>query len=56
MLLRTDLEGLTVWVRAVYYFNQNVLQKIWEWAEEKLTTEEIKNEILLRIVNEGTTV
>ena len=24
-----------------------ILQKVWEWANEKLTTEEIKNELLL---------
>jgi endo-1,4-beta-D-glucanase Y len=31
------------------------MRKIWEWAEEKLTTEEMKNEMLLRTDNEGGT-
>jgi len=26
---------------------QDVMQKIWEWAKERLTTEEIKNGMLL---------
>jgi len=31
------------------------LQKVREWAEEKLTTEEIKNKLLLHTDNEGRT-
>ena len=29
------------------------MQKIWEWAKERLTTEEIKSEMLLRTDSEG---
>jgi len=29
------------------------MQKTWEWAEERLTTEEIRNEMLLRTEREG---
>jgi len=29
------------------------MQKIWEWAKEILTTEEIKNEMLLRTDGKG---
>jgi hypothetical protein len=32
------------------------MQKVWEWANEKLTTEEIKNKILLATDNGGRTV
>jgi hypothetical protein len=31
------------------------MQKLWDWAKEKLTTEELKNEMLLHINNEGRT-
>jgi hypothetical protein len=31
------------------------MQKIWDWAKDKLATEEIKNEMLLRSDNEGST-
>jgi hypothetical protein len=31
------------------------MQKLWDLAKEKLTTEEIKNEMLLRTDNEGRT-
>jgi hypothetical protein len=32
------------------------MQKVWELAEEKLTTEEIKNEMVFRTDREGRTV
>jgi hypothetical protein len=32
-----------------------VMHKIWDWAKEKLTTEEIKNEMLLHTDNDGRT-
>jgi hypothetical protein len=31
------------------------MQKIWDMAKEKLTTEEIRNEMLLRTDNDGKT-
>ena len=33
-----------------------MLQRVWEWANEKLTTEEINNKLLLGTDNEGRTV
>jgi hypothetical protein len=27
--------------------NGNIVEKIWEWAKEKLTTEELNNKLLL---------
>ena len=33
-----------------------ILQKVWEWANEKLTTEGINNKLLLGTDNEGWTV
>ena len=34
----------------------DILQKIWEWAEEKLTTQNLNNELLLLLAVEGRTV
>jgi hypothetical protein len=36
--------------------NGNLLQELWVWAKEALTTEEINNEILLATDNDGKTV
>ena len=33
-----------------------ILQKVWEWAKEKLTTEEINNKLLLATDRKGRTV
>ena len=35
--------------------NLDILQKVCEWANEKLTTEEINNKLLLGTDNEGRT-
>ena len=40
---------------AAEWGNLEALQKLWEWAEEKLTTEEIKNKLLLGTDAEGRT-
>ena len=48
MLLRTDNDGMTGWHEAAFGGELDLMLKIWEWAKERLTTEEIKNEILLR--------
>ena len=45
--------GMNAWHIAAYRGNVDVMQKIWEWAKERLTTEEIKNEMLLRTDREG---
>ena len=42
MLLRTEDMGRTAWHLAAAFNNVDVMQKIWELAKEKLTTEEIK--------------
>jgi hypothetical protein len=55
MLLRTDREGKTTWQLAAYSGNLDIMQKIWEWAKEKLTTEEIKKDMLLRTDDDGRT-
>jgi ankyrin repeat protein len=55
MLLRANLEGRNAWHLAAYSGEQYVMQKIWDWAEEKLTTEEKRNEMLLRTDNDGRT-
>jgi hypothetical protein len=42
MLLRTDNKGRNACHLAAYSGKQDVMHKIWDWAEEKLTTEVIK--------------
>ena len=32
---------------------EEMLQKVWEWTKEELTTEEIKNKLLLATDNKG---
>ena len=53
MLLSTDNEGKTAWHWAAGKGNLDVLQKVWEWANENLTREEINNKFLLSTGNEG---
>jgi len=48
-------EAETVWHVAAFLGNLKVIEKLWEWAEEKLTTEEIKNKLLLGTDKEGRT-
>jgi len=47
LLLATDKEGRTVFHVAAYEGYLDIMLKVWEWAEEKLTIEEINNELLL---------
>jgi hypothetical protein len=42
MLLAEDEEGFTAWHIPVIYNNTQVLEKLWGWAEKKLTAEELK--------------
>jgi hypothetical protein len=35
---------------------QGILEKVWEWANEKLTKEDINNNLLLATDDEGRTV
>jgi hypothetical protein len=43
LLLGADKEGWTAWHLAAQWGESENLQKYWEWAKEKLTTEEINN-------------
>jgi len=52
MLLVANNEGWTAWHRATYVGNPDVLQKLWNWAEGEVTTEE-GNYLLLVTNNEG---
>ena len=47
MLLAKDEEGFTAWLISVVSNNTHVLEKLWEWAEKKLTEEELKYKLLL---------
>jgi hypothetical protein len=47
ILLEQDEEGLTAWHIAVFSNNTQVLEKVWECAERKLTPEELKDKLLL---------
>jgi hypothetical protein len=55
ILLGKDKRRENAWIVATERGNIEVIKKIWEWAQEKLTTEEIKNEILLRKDDDGET-
>ena len=46
---------MTAWERAAAYGRLEILHKIWECAEEKLTTEEVKIKLLLRTHSKGIT-
>jgi len=39
--------GNTAWLISVVINNTEVLEKLWKWAEKKLRTKELKNELLL---------
>ena len=55
MLFSTDNEGSTAWKRAAKHGRLELLHKIWECAEEKLTTERVKSKLLLGTHSEGIT-
>ena len=55
MLFGTDSEGKTAWHLAAEKGNLEILHEMWECAEEKLTTEEISNKLLLGTHNKGQT-
>ena len=48
MLLRTDREGWNTWLIATIQGEVDAMREIWQLANESLTTEVIKNELLLR--------
>jgi ankyrin repeat protein len=56
LLLPRDNGGNSVYFMATERGNIQVLEKLWECANEELTTEEINNKLLLATDNEGMTV
>jgi hypothetical protein len=56
LLLAQNIEGKSAYFMATESGNLQVLEKLWEYAKEKLTTEDINNKILLARYNEGMTV
>jgi endo-1,4-beta-D-glucanase Y len=56
LLLGAHNEGRTVWHVAAKCGNLKIFPKIWEWANEKLTTEDINNKRLLSTENKGKTL
>jgi hypothetical protein len=42
LLIYTDSKGNTAWHRAAVSGELDILQKIWDWDTDSLTTEEIK--------------
>ena len=55
MLLGTDKDGKTAMHYAATWGNSDILQKLWEWAKENLTREEINNNLLLDTDKDGRT-
>ena len=55
MLLGKINEGMTAWNYAAYRENLKLLNEIWKFAKEKLTTEELINKILLGTDYKGRT-
>jgi len=56
LLLATDNMGNSVWHVAADWGTPEILQKVWEWAKEKLKREEISNKLLLATNKKGRTV
>jgi ankyrin repeat protein len=55
LLLAQDNDTPTVWHLAVVWCNLQVLQKLWECAKEKITTEDLHNKLLLAKDKRGIT-
>ena len=55
-MLRTFEEIINAWNFVTSEGELHLMQEIWELAEEELTTEEIKNELLLRTDKWGNNV
>jgi ankyrin repeat protein len=47
LLLLLDNNAPTAWHLAAAWGNIQLLQKLWKWAKEKLTTEDLNNKLLL---------
>jgi len=52
MFLHSDREGRNFSHIASFRSDVDVMQRLWELAKARLTTEEIKNKMLLRTDNE----
>ena len=46
-MLATDNWGITAWQFAVIRGDEYLVEQLWEWAKEKLTTDELKHKLLL---------
>jgi hypothetical protein len=55
LFLAIDNGVMTAWHRAARKGELDILLQVWEWAEEKLTHEEINNTLLLATDNDGMT-
>ena len=55
MFLGTDKDGMTAWQYTAKRLNSEILEKVWEWAKEKLTTEELNNKLILDTDTDGMT-
>jgi hypothetical protein len=56
LLLKKDEGWLRACQIAVEYNDTQILEKLWEWAEMKRTTEGINNKLLLGTDNKGKTI
>jgi len=55
LLLGTVKDEMSAWHYAVEGANSEILQKLYEWAKENLTKEEINNKLLLGTDKHGMT-
>jgi len=55
LLLGTDKNGMTAWHYAFLWANSEIIQKVWEWAKENITKEEISDKLLLGTVKDRMT-
>jgi hypothetical protein len=55
LLSSTEINGNTAWQLAAKKGALDIFKKIWDWAIDIPTTEEIKNKLLLSTKNEGNT-
>jgi len=53
--LAIDKKGRTVWHVAAEWGKLETLQIVWEWANEELTAEKLKINLLLATDKEGST-
>jgi len=55
LFLATNRFQNTAWHLAALWGKQDVLQKIWNFAKESLTEEEVKNNLILATDSDGNT-